>query len=75
MEPYSEPQTWIEVWPEMESDDFKERVSRLVSIQTAKRDLLQGDISFEEFEEILFDFKIEPDIAHQGWNSGLRLVL
>ncbi|WP_374877173.1 hypothetical protein [Microseira sp. BLCC-F43] len=53
--------------------EFEYEVDLMLIRQKALSELIQGQISLSEFEEIISECGIDPIAAEENWTSGLSL--
>jgi hypothetical protein len=65
------PALWF---PGMDPDEWRFELDRQVNRAMAERDLLEGKISYDEFEEIIEANGVDPIQAFNDWSNGINYV-
>lgn len=61
-------------YPGMDAEEWRFELDRQINRAMAERDLLDGKISYEDFEEIIEANGVDPIQAFEDWVNGLNYV-
>lgn len=61
-------------YPGMDAQEWEFELDRQIARAHAEKDLLEGRITYSEFEEIIEAYGVDPIQAYSDWSSGLSYV-